>query len=100
MSTLVERNLLTLILSCDLLVLLRVEPREAKVGGDVATLESLLYFLLEDNELVFHFRVDISLVISRPEAPKSIADYVTEASFPFLTENIMPQLRQDLLSLN
>ena len=99
MSTLIESDLLTIMLSCDLLVQLRVVAREAEVGGDIATFEALLYLLLEDNELVFHLRVDISLVISWPEAPKSIAYDVAEASFTLLAKNVLPQLCQNLLSL-
>ena len=59
----------------------------------------MLYFLLENDQFVLHFRIDVSLLIRWPKSPESIADDVAEACRLFIAKNVIPQLRKYVLPL-
>ena len=93
-------------LDLDLVVLLlklgvqrRPNARELEVFCDVFIFKSLLYLFLEYHQLVLHLRVDVPFVVCGPEAPESIADDVAEARLLLFAEDVLPQLRQDVLPL-
>ena len=80
-------------------MLLGASSREGKSILDVTSLKTLSDLLFENYEFIFHFRIDISLLVGGPKAPKSIADDVAEPRLLLFSENIMPQLGQDISSL-
>lgn len=92
MAASVECHGLVRVLLSYLLVELCIEPGEGESVWDIAAFKALLDFLLEHDQLVLHLRVDVSLVISWPEAPKSITDDVSEASFLLITKYVLSEL--------
>lgn len=75
------------------------EPRESKGGLYLTTFEALSDLLLEYHKLVFHLRVDVPFLFRGPEAPESIANDVPEPSLLLLSEDVLPQLSENLGSL-
>jgi hypothetical protein len=92
MSTGVECHCLVRVLLRYLFVQFCIEPGEGESVRNVAAFKALLDFLLEYDQFILHLRIDVSLVISRPEAPKSITDNVTEASFLLFTKYVLSEL--------
>ena len=86
------------ILLLDLGVQHGANSRKLEVVGDVPIFKSLLYFLLENDQFVLHFGVDVPLVVRWPKTPKGIANNVAEARL-LVPENVIPELREDVLPL-
>ena len=66
--------------------------------GNVSIFESLLDLLLENDQFVLHFRIDVALVVCGPEAPEGVANDVAEAGL-LLAEDVLAELRQYVLPL-
>ena len=77
---------------------MRANPGELEVWRNVLVLESLLDFLLEHYEFIFHFGVDVSLVVRGPESPKSVANNVSESGL-LLAKYVLSKLSQNVLPL-
>ena len=66
--------------------------------GNVSIFESLLDLLLENDQFVLHFWIDVALVVCGPEAPEGVANDVTKACL-LLSKDVLSELRQDVLPL-
>lgn len=87
------------VLVVELLVELATNPRELKVTRNLSVVEARGYFLLEDNQLVFHLGIDVPLFVGRPKAPERIGDDVSLFGLLLDTKDIVTQLLEYILSL-
>ena len=72
----------------------------SKCFWNISWFKSLFNFFLKNDQLIFHFGIYISFIISRPKAPKCIANNITMLSLFFISKYIFPQLIEDILSLH
>jgi len=75
------------------------KSRHFKVFRTFSSFKSWCNFLLKYNQLILHFWVYISLLISRPKSPECIAYNITLFGFLLISKYIFSKLKQNILSL-
>ena len=78
---------------------LRTDPREFKIGLNLFSFKSRGNFLFEDDQFIFHFWINIPLILSRPESPKCVANDVSFARFLFSPKDIISKFDKIVLTL-
>jgi len=76
-----------------LLVETSSNSRECEALGNISFLKPALDLIFKYNELIFHFRINVSFLVSRPESPKSITDNIIIFCPDFFTKNVFPELQ-------
>lgn len=80
------------IFDIELLMEAWADPRELKALRNVPFFEPCFNLVLEHYELHFHFGINVPLFVSRPEAPKSIANYIAFGRLDLFPKNVFPEL--------
>ena len=72
---------------------------EREILWDLSFFKASLDFIFENNELLLHFWVDVSLLVSGPKSPERIANDITLGRLHLLAEYVLSKLQKDVLPL-